>query len=229
MLYASLHVDPAAGWFPHLFGHADEVGPDHARGATLNRPLPEGTGDDDWVPVVADLAAAVTGFGATALVVSLGVDAAADDPESPLEVTGDGYANAGRLLGELGLPSVIVQEGGYHLPSLGALVEAVPRRARGNLPGPARRRDSPMTHDITVLPVPAMGAEDVVVDAAGHVWTGTEDGAIWRLTPDGKLVDRIAQTGGRPLGIEIDGGGDLLVCDAKAGLLRVSMAPVPSR
>ena len=39
-------------------------------------------------------------------------------------ITPDGYQAAGSLLGELGLPSVLVQEGGYHLPSLGGLVAA---------------------------------------------------------------------------------------------------------
>ena len=75
---------------------------------------------------------------------------------------------------------------------------------------------------IEILPVPAMGAEDVVVDDSGHVWTGTEDGAIWRLTPDGRRLDRVAHTGGRPLGLELLADGDLLVCDARRGLLRVS-------
>lgn len=79
-----------------------------------------------------------------------------------------------------------------------------------------------MTSHLTVLPVPAMGAEDVVVDQRGQVWTGTEDGAIWRLSPDGKQIERVSHTGGRPLGIEIDPAGDLLVADARAGLLRVS-------
>ncbi len=60
----------------------------------------------------------------SALVVSLGVDAAADDPESPLLVTEDGYRAAGQVLASLGLPAVVVQEGGYHLPSLGGLVAA---------------------------------------------------------------------------------------------------------
>jgi acetoin utilization deacetylase AcuC-like enzyme len=58
------------------------------------------------------------------LVVSLGVDAAAGDPESPLEVTGDGYAGAGNRLGATGLPAVLVQEGGYDLGTLGSLVVA---------------------------------------------------------------------------------------------------------
>ena len=73
---------------------------------------------------VGALAGWVGGQGCSALVVSLGVDAAADDPESPLLVTADGYREAGRVLGGLGLPTVAVQEGGYHLPSLGGLVAA---------------------------------------------------------------------------------------------------------
>jgi acetoin utilization deacetylase AcuC-like enzyme len=60
--------------------------------------------------------------GATALVLALGVDAAVDDPESPLQVTVDGYRRAGDALAALGLPAVVVQEGGYHLPTLGQLV-----------------------------------------------------------------------------------------------------------
>ena len=66
----------------------------------------------------------VVDFGASALVVSLAVDAAAEDPESPLQVSAEGYHEAGRLLATLGAPAVAVQEGGYHLPSLGPLVAA---------------------------------------------------------------------------------------------------------
>jgi acetoin utilization deacetylase AcuC-like enzyme len=39
-----------------------------------------------------------------------------------LEITLDGYHAAGEMLGSLGLPTVALQEGGYHLPTLGALV-----------------------------------------------------------------------------------------------------------
>jgi len=122
VLYASLHVDPAAGWFPHYAGYADETGRGHGTGANLNVPLAEGTGDPDWLAAIDRIAEAVTGHGATALVVSLGVDAAAADPESPLKVTHEGYEAAGRRLASLGLPTVAVQEGGYHLDTLGDLV-----------------------------------------------------------------------------------------------------------
>jgi sugar lactone lactonase YvrE len=75
--------------------------------------------------------------------------------------------------------------------------------------------------DLSVIPVPGPGAEDVVVGADGAVYTGTEDGSIFRVTHDGRRIDRVAHTGGRPLGLEIDPDGRLLVCDAHRGVLRV--------
>ena len=80
-----------------------------------------------------------------------------------------------------------------------------------------------MSHpSFTVHPVPSMGAEDVLVGPDGTVWTGTEDGAIWALDPATGTTRRVADTGGRPLGIELLPDGDLLVCDADRGLLQVS-------
>ncbi|WP_193607219.1 SMP-30/gluconolactonase/LRE family protein [Nocardioides lijunqiniae] len=85
-----------------------------------------------------------------------------------------------------------------------------------------------MTSRFRVFPVPGPGAEDVVVATGGPdegaVFTGTEDGAILRVSHDGQKVDRVAHTGGRPLGIELDLDGRLVVCDAHRGLLRVDPA-----
>ncbi len=121
--YGSVHVDPAAGWFPHFMGFADECGAGEGRGATCNLPVEPGTGDAGWLQAVGELCRQVRDRRADAIVVSLGVDAAAADPESPLQVTKDGYREAGRRIGGLG-PVVAVQEGGYDLPSLGGLVLA---------------------------------------------------------------------------------------------------------
>ena len=112
---ASVHVDPGAGWFPHFLGFASENDD-----ANFNFPLAPGTGDGEWLAAVRQ--AAEFAGGARALVVALGVDAAAGDPESPLEVTQEGYREAGRILGEIGLPTVVVQEGGYDLETIGTLV-----------------------------------------------------------------------------------------------------------
>jgi acetoin utilization deacetylase AcuC-like enzyme len=124
VLYGSVHVDPAAGWFPHIVGYADETGTGDGAGCTRNRPLSEGTADGPWLGAIGDLVDWVVDAGCSALVVSLGVDAAVDDPESPLMITVDGYRSAGSTLGATGLPAVVVQEGGYHLPTLGGLVAA---------------------------------------------------------------------------------------------------------
>ncbi len=122
VLYASVHVDPAAGWYPHFAGYADERGEGDGAGANLNVVLPEGAGDDEWLASVGVLLDAVRAHGADAVVVSLGVDAAVGDPNSPLEVTPAGFRAAGRRLGAMGLPTVFVQEGGYVLETLGSLV-----------------------------------------------------------------------------------------------------------
>jgi acetoin utilization deacetylase AcuC-like enzyme len=124
VLYGSVHVDPGAGWFPHVVGYAAETGVGAGLGATRNLPLAPGSDDEPWLGAVRDLVAWVVDAGCDALVVSLGVDAAADDPESPLLVTAGGYGEAGSVIGRTGLPSVVVQEGGYHLPTLGPLVAA---------------------------------------------------------------------------------------------------------
>jgi acetoin utilization deacetylase AcuC-like enzyme len=115
VLTASVHVDPGAGWFPHFLGFATENDD-----ANINLPLAPGTGDDAWLAAVREAATFATS--ARALVVALGVDAASGDPESPLEATAAGYHEAGRILGELGLPTVVVQEGGYDLATIGTLV-----------------------------------------------------------------------------------------------------------
>ncbi len=122
VLTASIHIDPGHGWFPHFLGFAGETGRGPAEGKNRNLPIAPGTGDQGWLAGLCSLIAWARAGGARSLVVALGVDAAHHDPESPLEVTIDGYREAGRLLGDMGLPTVIVQEGGYDLDNVGPLV-----------------------------------------------------------------------------------------------------------
>jgi acetoin utilization deacetylase AcuC-like enzyme len=119
VLTGSVHVDPGAGWFPHFLGFADESGP-----GNLNLPLPPGSGDEAWLEAVERLAQAARAHGSEALVLALGVDAHAADPNAPLEVSEEAFREAGRLLGALDLPTVVVQEGGYVLETIGVLVRA---------------------------------------------------------------------------------------------------------
>jgi acetoin utilization deacetylase AcuC-like enzyme len=122
--YGSLHVDPGAGWFPHYAGYPDERGAGAGQGGNRNLPLAPGAGDDEWLAALDVLCGEARDQGADAVVVSLGLDAAAADPESPLQVTETGYHEAGRRIAALGQPAVLIQEGGYDLASLGPLAVA---------------------------------------------------------------------------------------------------------
>src|SRR5437773_11404595 len=89
-----------------------------------------------------------------------------------------------------------------------------PARARaraGRVPLPPLR----------LIDVGGTGPEDVAVDPAGRLVTGVADGRLLRVHPGTGLVEGIAHTGGRPLGIELLPDGRLLVCDARRGLLAV--------
>ena len=66
-------------------------------------------------------------FGADALVVSLGVDTAAEDPDRFQLVAGD-FTRIGAAIGALALPTLVVQEGGYDLDVIGRNVVNVLRR-----------------------------------------------------------------------------------------------------
>jgi len=125
VFYGSVHVDPGAGWFPHYVGFADETGRGAGQGWNHNVPLAEGSGDAEFVAAVERLVGRAGELGVDGLVVSLGVDAAGDDPESPLRVSAEGFGAVGAALRSLGVPTALVQEGGYDLARIGALVTAV--------------------------------------------------------------------------------------------------------
>ena len=75
--------------------------------------------------------------------------------------------------------------------------------------------------DPELWPVPGTGPEDVAIDGDGRVFTGLEDGRILEVGPPGTPPRQVANTGGRPLGLEVHPEGWLLICDAYRGLLRV--------
>ena len=57
------------------------------------------------------------------------------------------------------------------------------------------------------------GPGDVAADKQGNIFTGCEDGVIYKISPEGG-ISRFASTKGRPLGLSFSPDGDLLVCDA---------------
>ena len=119
VLYVSLHSDPR-GMYPYFVGHDDEVGSgagtsrtsgSRRRWAQTTRPISRrsslGACPDRGVR------------GLNARSVSLGLDTYALDPIGGFALTTSGYAAMGRRVARLGLPTVVLQEGGYHIEDLG--------------------------------------------------------------------------------------------------------------
>ena len=119
VLYVSLHGDPA-GHYPHFTGAADETGGGAGAGTNRNLPLPDGTGDDDYLEALGEAMAVVAGFDPATLVVSAGFDTFAGDPIGAFQVTTEGFRRIGAALAAAGRPTVVVQEGGYAVEALGA-------------------------------------------------------------------------------------------------------------
>jgi acetoin utilization deacetylase AcuC-like enzyme len=123
--FVSLHADPAHE-YPFFSGYADEHGVGSGEGCTRNFPLPLGTAWDAYAPALDAAAAIIRQFAPDGLVVSLGVDTAAEDYDT-FQLAGPDFARMGETIGALGLPTLLVQEGGYDLGVIGRNVVSVLR------------------------------------------------------------------------------------------------------
>lgn len=121
VFYCSVHADPATD-YPFFWGHADEVG--IGAGANLNIPLAQGT---DWTAYCRALRralSAVTDFLPDLLVVSYGADTFAGDPICSFSLRTPDFTALGADIASVGLPTVILMEGGYATDHLGMNVAA---------------------------------------------------------------------------------------------------------
>ncbi len=124
VLTVSIHADPAF-YYPYVWGYAHERGAGAGLGANFNIPLPLKTGDDGYMQALDVAAKRIKAFAPGALVVALGLDASEHDPLAGLAVTTPGFKRIGVALARIGLPTVLVQEGGYLSDILGQNLTAV--------------------------------------------------------------------------------------------------------
>ena len=120
----SIHADPAEE-FPYFVGHADERGSGAGTGYHQNLPLPCGSDAARWFDALDVGLGGIASNGCEALVVSLGVDTYEGDPISSFRLTTGDYPTMGRRIARLGLPTVLLLEGGYAVAALGENVLGV--------------------------------------------------------------------------------------------------------
>ena len=128
--YVSLHGDPDRQ-YPYYLGRATEIGEGEGRGENLNLPLPAATDDEAYLVTLDRALETLLAAPGSVIVVSLGFDTFTLDPLGDFALTTAGYHEAGRRVAATGRRLVILQEGGYHRPTLGENARAWLRGAEG--------------------------------------------------------------------------------------------------
>jgi len=128
--YVSIHADPDTD-YPYFLGRADETGEGDGAGENVNLPLPPGTGNAAYLAAVDRALEAIAAVPGSVVVISLGFDTYGLDPIGSFALTTDVYHEIGRRTAALGRRLVILQEGGYHRPSLGENARAWLRGVEG--------------------------------------------------------------------------------------------------
>ena len=118
VLTVSIHGHPRFA-YPYFSGFEDERGEDEGEGANLNLPLPEERDGRQYRQALEKALRAVQDFAPAFLVVALGLDPAKGDPTGTWSLGAADFAENGRLIAALDLPTLVVQEGGYRTRSLG--------------------------------------------------------------------------------------------------------------
>jgi acetoin utilization deacetylase AcuC-like enzyme len=118
VLTISIHADPHVE-YPYYAGYAGETGTGAGLGFHKNFPLDKGTEDARYLAALEEALALIREFTPNCLLISAGMDIYTDDPLGRIRVTTEGIREIGARVSRLGLPTVIVMEGGYNNDALG--------------------------------------------------------------------------------------------------------------
>jgi acetoin utilization deacetylase AcuC-like enzyme len=118
VLTISIHCDPRVE-YPYFVGYSDELGAGKGKGCNLNVPLPPHTHGDWYLKAIELVIDRIQLFRPWAFVVAVGFDTYDGDPISKFMLKTEDYRSIAQRIRSIGLPTVIVQEGGYNTEALG--------------------------------------------------------------------------------------------------------------
>lgn len=118
VLTISIHGHPRYS-YPYFSGFEDEKGGGDGKGYNVNLPLQENLDGEQYRKVLAAALKRIDKFAPQFLVVALGLDTAKGDPTGSFTLLARDFRENGRMIGALGLPTLVVQEGGYRTQTLG--------------------------------------------------------------------------------------------------------------
>jgi acetoin utilization deacetylase AcuC-like enzyme len=123
VLTISLHGHPSFA-YPYFSGFTDEEGEGEGHGFNYNYPLPEQLTGEEYLATLSKAVRRVKRFQPVYLVICLGLDGSKGDPTGTWQFNSKDYYQFGCLLGQLALPTLVVQEGGYKQNILGVAVKS---------------------------------------------------------------------------------------------------------
>lgn len=118
VLTISLHADPT--WkFPHMSGFSEEVGQGKGKGYNLNVCLQQGTTNEIFQRALEQAMENIQKFNPDFFIICFGADTHESDPIGGFKLTTNYFKQMAKSLSEIGLPTLIIQEGGYNNEFLG--------------------------------------------------------------------------------------------------------------
>ncbi|MBN2809961.1 MAG: histone deacetylase family protein [Deltaproteobacteria bacterium] len=118
VLTISIHGHPSFA-YPYFSGFAEEKGEGEGLDCNINYPLPESVDGERYRQTLEKALRRIKKFAPEFLVVALGLDPAKGDPTGTWILGPGDFEKNGHLIGNLGLPTLVVQEGGYKVRSIG--------------------------------------------------------------------------------------------------------------
>ena len=118
VLTVSIHGHPSFA-YPYFSGFREERGMDAGTGYNVNYPLDEIIDGAEYRKTLAKAIERIRKFNPSFLIVALGLDTAKGDPTGTWKLASADFEKNGRMIGELNLPTLIIQEGGYKTQTLG--------------------------------------------------------------------------------------------------------------
>jgi acetoin utilization deacetylase AcuC-like enzyme len=118
VLTISIHGNPEIA-YPYFTGFANERGGGTGFGYNLNIPLPESQDGTQYRKALERACKEIAKFAPAFLVVPLGLDPAKGDPTGSWNLVAKDFEANGLMIGQLQLPTLVVQEGGYRTRTLG--------------------------------------------------------------------------------------------------------------
>ena len=100
-----------------------ERGEGEGLGYNINLPMPHGSSEEDFFAKLDEAVAAIRLYQPDVLILTLGFDIYKNDPQAKVSVTSEGFCRLSTHLRQLGLPTLVVQEGGYDLDALSENVQ----------------------------------------------------------------------------------------------------------